>query len=68
MIKRYKFWRRMGYSIKESVKVALFGNDFIQFGQGVLKMMMEFVFDGVIDFFTLLGIVGIVWLVKEVRA
>ena len=31
-------------------------------------MMMEFVFDGVIDFFTLLGIVGIVWLVKEVRA
>ena len=32
MIKRYKFWRRMGYSIKESVKVALFGNDFIQFG------------------------------------
>jgi hypothetical protein len=31
MIKRYKFWRSLGYSIKKSLKVAICGKDFISF-------------------------------------
>lgn len=32
MIKRYRFWRSLGYSIPQSLKVAIRGKDFIKFG------------------------------------
>ena len=32
MIKRYKFWRGLGYSRIASLKVAIHGKDFIKFG------------------------------------
>lgn len=32
MIKRYKFWRSLGYSVRESLRVAIHGKNFIKFG------------------------------------